>query len=219
MTVTPREWWKTGTVYQIYPASYKDSNNDGLGDIQGIISKVDYLHDLGIDIIWVSPMYESPQYDMGYDISNYEGVHAPYGTVADMEELIVKCHDRGMRIILDLVVNHTSDQHEWFKESRSNRQNAKHDWYIWRDARYDAEGRRIPPNNWRSFFSGPAWSWDETRQQYYLHLFAKQQPDLNWENDETRKAIHDSAMRFWLEKGVDGFRVVCHLLRWGKARS
>ncbi|KUJ07774.1 alpha-glucosidase [Mollisia scopiformis] len=207
MTVTKRVWWKDGVVYQIYPASFKDSNNDGLGDIPGIISKIDYIKDLGIDIVWVSPMYDSPQHDMGYDISNYEAVYAPYGTVADMEELIEACHSRGMRLILDLVINHTSDEHKWFEESRSSKDNLKRDWYIWRPAKYDKDGKRMPPNNWRSFFSGSTWEWDEHTQEYYLHLFAKQQPDLNWENPEARKAIYDSAMEFWLKKGVDGFRV------------
>lgn len=200
-------WWKDGVVYQIYPASFKDSNDDGLGDIPGIISKIDYIKDLGIDIIWVSPMYESPQHDMGYDISDYETVYKPYGTVADMEHLIEACHSRGMRLILDLVVNHTSDEHKWFQESKSSKDNPKRDWYIWRPAKYAADETRMPPNNWRSFFSGSAWEWDEHTQEYYLHLFAKQQPDLNWENEETRKAIYASAMEFWLRKGVDGFRI------------
>lgn len=144
---------------------------------------------------------------MGYDISNYEAVHAPYGTVADMEVLIAACHERGMRLILDLVVNHTSDQHAWFRESRSSRDNPKRDWYIWRPPRHDAHGNRLPPTNWRSYFSGGAWEWDEHTQEYYMHLFAKEQPDLNWENAACRRAIHDSALRFWLDKGVDGFRV------------
>lgn len=206
MTVIQRPWWKDGVVYQIYPASYKDSNGDGWGDIPGIISKVPYLKDLGVDIIWVSPMYESPQFDMGYDISNYEDVHAPYGTVQDMEELIHQCHVRGMRVILDLVVNHTSHEHQWFKESRSSKDNPKRDWYIWRPAKY-VDGKRMPPNNWRSNFGGSTWEWDETTQEYYLHLFAPEQPDLNWENEVTRNAIYDSAMRFWLDRGVDGFRI------------
>lgn len=145
---------------------------------------------------------------MGYDISNYESVHAPYGTVQDMEVLIAACHDRGMRLILDLVINHTSDQHAWFKESRSSRDNPKRDWYIWRKPRIDpVTGARSPPTNWRSYFSGSAWSWDEASQEYYLHLFAKEQPDLNWESEGCRRAVYDSAMRFWLEKGVDGFRI------------
>ncbi|KAJ4423954.1 hypothetical protein N0V82_001382 [Gnomoniopsis sp. IMI 355080] len=190
-----------------WPTSFKDGNGDGLGDIPGIISKVDYLKDLGVDIVWVSPMFESPQVDMGYDISNYEAVHEPYGTVEDMEVLIKECHQRGMRLILDLVVNHTSDQHAWFKESRSSKSNPKRDWYIWRAPRYSPTGERIPPTNWRSYFSGPAWTFDEETGEYYLHLFAKEQPDLNWENGACRNAIHDSAMRFWLDKGVDGFRI------------
>jgi oligo-1,6-glucosidase len=207
MTVIQRPWWKDGTVYQIYPASYKDSNGDGWGDIPGIISKIPYLKDLGIDIVWISPMYESPQFDMGYDISNYEVVHSPYGTVEDMEVLIHECHNRGMRLILDLVINHTSHEHKWFQESRSSKDNPKRDWYIWRPAKYDSDGKRWPPNNWRSNFGGSAWEWDEGTQEYYLHLFAPEQPDLNWESEACRETIYDSAMRFWLDKGVDGFRV------------
>jgi oligo-1,6-glucosidase len=207
MTIVQRPWWKDGTVYQIYPASYKDSNGDGWGDIQGIISKIPYLKDLGIDIVWLSPMYESPQFDMGYDISNYEAVDSRYGTVEDIEELVRACHIRGMRLILDLVVNHTSHEHAWFKESQSSKTNPKRDWYIWKPAKYTKDGKRMPPNNWRSNFSGSAWEWDEATQEYYLHLFAPEQPDLNWENEETRNAIYDSAMRFWLERGVDGFRI------------
>ena len=205
--VTPHTWWKDATVYQIYPASYKDSNGDGYGDLPGIISKLDYIHSLGVEVIWISPMFESPQVDMGYDISNYEKVHAPYGTVADMEHLIEKAHSLGIRVLLDLVVNHTSNQHAWFKESRSSKTNPKRDWYIWRPARYDSAGNRMPPNNWRSNFSTPAWTFDELTGEYYLHLFCSEMPDLNWENEETRNAIYESAMHFWLRKGVDGFRV------------
>lgn len=207
MTVTEPIWWKDGVVYQIYPASYKDSNNDGLGDIPGIVSKIDYIKDLGIDIVWLSPHYDSPQHDMGYDIRDYESVYAPYGTVVDVETLIEACHSRGMRLIFDLVINHTSDEHKWFEESRSSKDNPKRDWYIWRPAKYSADGTRMPPNNWRSFFSGSAWEWDEHTQEYYLHLFAKQQPDLNWENPAMRRALYDSSMEFWLQKGVDGFRI------------
>jgi oligo-1,6-glucosidase len=152
-------------------------------------------------------MYDSPQVDMGYDIRDYEKVYAPYGTNEDMERLIAETHSRGMRIILDLVINHTSDQHAWFQESRSSKTNPKRDWYIWRPAKYNANGQRKPPNNWRSNFGGSAWQWDETTQEYYLHLFCPEQPDLNWENEVTRKAIYESAMEFWLRKGVDGFRV------------
>ncbi|KAK2735720.1 alpha-glucosidase mal12 [Onygenales sp. PD_40] len=200
-------WWKNATVYQVYPASFKDSNGDGWGDIPGLISKIDYLKDLGVDVVWLSPMFESPQCDMGYDVSDYEAVYAPYGTVEDVETLVDACHERGMKLILDLVVNHTSDQHAWFKESRSSKDNPKRDWYFWRPARYDENGNRLPPTNYRSYFAGGTWTWDETTQEYYLHLYAKEQPDLNWENPETRQAIYKSAMRFWLDKGVDGFRV------------
>ncbi|KAK3374889.1 alpha-glucosidase [Podospora didyma] len=210
MTDTPTQpWWKHGVVYQIYPASFKDSNGDGLGDIPGILSKIDYLKTLGVDIIWVSPMFDSPQIDMGYDISDYEKVYPPYGTVKDMEDLIDACHSRGMKIILDLVINHTSDQHAWFQESRSSKDNPKRDWYIWKAPRYAEDGTRLPPTNWRSYFSGGTWEYDDLTGEYYLHLFAKEQPDLNWENEECRKAIYDSAMRFWLDKGVDGFRIDC----------
>ncbi|PGH03119.1 hypothetical protein AJ79_07446 [Helicocarpus griseus UAMH5409] len=201
------QWWKNATVYQVYPASFKDSNGDGWGDIPGLISKVDYLKDLGVDVVWLSPMFESPQCDMGYDISDYEEVYAPYGTVKDVEDLVAACHERGMKLILDLVANHTSDQHAWFKESRSSKDNPKRDWYFWRPARYDENGNRLPPTNYRSYFAGGTWTWDETTQEYYLHLYAKEQPDLNWDNPETRQAIYKSAMRFWLDKGIDGFRV------------
>jgi alpha-glucosidase len=201
------KWWKNSIIYQIYPASFKDSNNDGIGDIPGIISSLDYISSLGVDVIWLCPMYDSPQIDMGYDVADYEKVYEPYGTVEDMEVLIDACHERGLRIILDLVVNHTSDQHKWFQESRSSKTNPKRDWYIWRPAKYDANGKRQPPNNWRSIFGGPAWEWDETTEEYYLHLFCVEQPDVNWENAVTRRAIYESAMEFWLKKGVDGFRV------------
>ncbi|SPO04174.1 probable alpha-amylase [Cephalotrichum gorgonifer] len=200
-------WWKDAVVYQVYPASFKDSDGDGLGDIPGLISKLDYLKDLGIDVVWLSPMYKSPQVDMGYDISDYEDIHAPFGCLADMDELTHGLHQRGMRLILDLVINHTSCQHAWFQESRSSKDNPKRDWYIWRQPRYDASGNRHPPNNWRASFGGSVWEWDEKTQEYYLHYFAPEQPDLNWDNEETRKAIYDSAVRFWLEKGVDGFRI------------
>jgi oligo-1,6-glucosidase len=203
---TPR-WWKDGTAYQIWPASYKDSNGDGYGDIPGIISTLDHLKDLGIDIIWLSPMYDSPQHDMGYDIANYEDVWPKFGTMADMDKLIEKVHALGMRLLLDLVVNHTSDEHKWFQESKKSKDNPYSDWYIWCDPKYDAEGKRQPPNNWTSFFGGSAWEYVPERDQYYLHLFAKQQPDLNWENEVTRRAIYKSAIEFWLDKGIDGFRV------------
>lgn len=210
MTVTAheRQWWKEAVVYQIYPASFCDSNGDGVGDIPGITSKLDYIASLGVNVIWICPMYDSPQVDMGYDISNYEDVYPPYGTVQDMETLIKETQARGMRIMLDLVINHTSDQHAWFKESRASKDSPKRDWYIWRPAKYSPTGERLPPNNWRSNFGGgSAWEWDEATQEYYLHLFAREQPDLNWENPEARKAIYASAMEFWLDRGVDGFRI------------
>lgn len=200
-------WWKEANVYQIYPASFKDSNGDGIGDLPGILSKIDYIQETGADTIWISPMYDSPQHDMGYDISDYEKVYPPYGTNEDMDAIISACHDRGMKLILDLVINHTSDEHAWFRESRSSRTNDKRNWYIWQPAKYDTDGNRKPPNNWSSFFGGSAWEWDETSQEYYLHLFHHSQPDVNFENAEARQAIYRSAMKFWLDKGIDGFRV------------
>ena len=206
MTAPTPTWWKVGTAYQIWPASYKDSNGDGVGDIPGIISTIPYLQSLGVDIIWLSPMYASPNKDMGYDISNYEDVHPDYGTLQDMEKLIEECHSRNMKLILDLVVNHTSDQHAWFKESRKSRDNEYSDWYIWKDPKM-INGERHPPNNWRAIFGGSAWEYVPERDQYYLHLFVPEQPDLNWENETTRRGIYKSAIAFWLDRGVDGFRV------------
>jgi len=208
MSALTPTWWKTGTCYQIWPASYKDSNGDGIGDIAGIISTLPYLSSVGIDIIWLSPMYDSPQKDMGYDISDYEEVYPPYGSLADMDKLIQECHQRGMKLILDLVVNHTSDQHAWFKQSRQSKYGQYADWYIWKDPKVvDGSGERHPPNNWKSIFGGSAWEYVQERDQYFLHLFAKEQPDLNWENEMTRRAIYKSAVEFWLDRGVDGFRV------------
>ncbi|KAL4931356.1 glycoside hydrolase family 13 protein [Aspergillus undulatus] len=200
-------WWKEATIYQVYPASFKDSNGDGWGDIPGVIEKVPYLHSLGVDAVWLSPMYESPMLDMGYDVSDYEKVLPAYGTVADVENLVEACHKYGLRLILDLVVNHTSDQHQWFQESRSSKDNPRRDWYFWRPPRYDEAGNRMPPSNYRGYFAGSTWTWDEHTQEYYFHLYAKGQPDLNWDNPETRKAIYNSAIRFWLDRGIDGFRV------------
>ncbi|EST06878.1 Glycosyl hydrolase, family 13, catalytic domain protein [Kalmanozyma brasiliensis GHG001] len=201
-------WFRDAVVYQIWPASYKDSNNDGIGDIQGIISTLDYVKSLGVNTIWLSPMYDSPQVDMGYDISDYQNVYPPYGTLQDMEELIRECLARGIKLILDLVINHTSDQHAWFQESKKNKDNPKRDWYIWRPAKYDAEtGERIPPNNWRGALNQSAWTWDEATQEYYLHLFTPQQPDLNWTNDECRRTLYTDTIEFWLKKGINGFRV------------
>lgn len=201
-----RNWWKEGVAYQVWPASYKDSNNDGIGDIPGVISSLDYLKDLGVDFIWLSPMYASPLDDMGYDISNYEDVNPQFGTLADMEALIKGVHDRGMRLLLDLVVNHTSAEHAWFQESAKGRDNEYSDYYIWRDAKV-VNGKRQPPNNWSSVFGGSAWEYVESRDQYYLHMFLKSMPDLNWEVTKVRHAIYQSAIRFWLDRGVDGFRV------------
>jgi oligo-1,6-glucosidase len=206
MTAPTPNWWKASTCYQIWPASYKDSNGDGIGDIPGIISTLPYLKDLGIETIWLSPMYASPQKDMGYDISNYEDIYPSYGTLGDMDELIEKCHSLGMKLILDLVINHTSDQHAWFAESRKDKTNKYADWYIWRDGKV-IDGKRHPPNNWRATFGGSTWEYCEERDQYYFHLFLPEQPDLNWEKKEIRRAIYKSAIEFWLDKGIDGFRV------------
>ena len=208
MSPQPAEkaWWKEAAVYQIYPASFKDSNSDGLGDLPGIISKVSYIKSLGVDTIWLSPIYASPQRDMGYDVSDYRAIHAPYGTVGDAQLLIKELHARNMRLLMDLVVNHTSDEHAWFTDSRSSRTSDKRDWYFWRDAKYDDQGKRKEPNNWKSIFGGSAWHYDEHTEQYYLALFLPSQPDLNWTNRDMREAIKND-MRFWLDHGVDGFRI------------
>lgn len=196
-------WWQTGVVYQIYPRSYQDSNGDGIGDLPGITQRLDYLSDtLGIDAVWLSPIYPSPMHDFGYDVADYTDIHPLFGTLADFDKLLKETHERGMKLILDLVPNHTSDEHPWFLESRSSRENPKRDWYLWRDPAPDGG----PPNNWLSHFGGPAWTLDETTGQYYLHQFVKQQPDLNYRNPDVVIAILD-VMRFWLDRGVDGFRV------------
>lgn len=199
-------WWKEASVYQIYPASYQDSNGDGIGDLKGIISRLDYIKSLGVDIVWLNPFFESPQVDMGYDVADYKKIYSPYGTMEDVEELIAGLHARGMKMLVDLVVNHTSDKHEWFRNSCSSIDNPYRDWYIWRKPKYDSNGQRQPPNNWLSFFGGSAWEYDEKSGEYYLHLYAKEQPDLNWENENVRKEVHD-IIRFWLNKGADGFRM------------
>ncbi|ETS75864.1 hypothetical protein PFICI_12808 [Pestalotiopsis fici W106-1] len=200
-------WWKAGVFYQVYPASFMDSNGDGWGDIPGLISKLDYLSDLGVDCVWLSPVFDSPQADMGYDVRDYQAIYAPYGTAEDVDRLTEECHRRGMKLILDLVVNHTSVEHAWFQESRSSKTSPKRDWYIWKPARYNSQGERIPPTNWRGYFACPTWTWDEETQEYYLHLYAPDQPDLNWENPDCRDAIYKETMRFWLDRGVDGFRI------------
>lgn len=196
-----RAWWKEAVVYQIYPRSFMDSNGDGIGDLQGIISRLDYLKTLGVDVIWVSPIYASPNDDNGYDISDYQAIMAEFGTMADFDELLAGVHARGMKLVMDLVANHTSDEHAWFVESRSSLDNPKRDYYIWRDGKDGKE-----PNNWGSVFSGSAWQYDETTGQYYLHLFSRKQPDLNWANPKVREEIY-SMMRWWCDKGIDGFRM------------
>ena len=198
----PHEWWQTGIVYQVYPRSFMDSNGDGVGDLPGVISRLDYLQWLGVDAVWLSPFYPSPMADFGYDVSDYCDVHPLFGTLADFDRLVAEAHGRGLKVILDFVPNHTSDRHPWFAESRSSRDNPKRDWYIWRDP---APGGG-PPNNWLSNFGGPAWRLDEATGQYYFHAFLREQPDLNWRNPEVRRAMHD-VLRFWMGRGVDGFRV------------
>ena len=201
-------WWKSSVVYQVYPRSFADSNGDGMGDVRGIISKLDYLADLGIDVLWLSPIFTSPQDDNGYDISDYQDIDPMFGTLADVDELIDQAHHRGIKIVMDLVVNHTSDEHPWFQESKSSLDNPKRDWYWWRPAR---EGKQpgepgAEPTNWRSFFSGSTWQLDETTGEYYLHIFSRKQPDLNWENLDVRAAVYEM-MNWWLDRGIDGFRM------------
>ena len=196
------KWWQKTVVYQVYPKSFLDTTGNGQGDIQGVTKKLDYLKSLGVGAIWLTPIYSSPMIDNGYDIADYTAIDSSYGTMADFENLIAEADKRGIKIVMDLVYNHTSDQNEWFQESKKNKINSKADWYIWRDAKADG----TPPTNWRSIFGGSAWTWCEERQQFYLHTFAKQQPDLNWENPEVRQALYDAA-NFWLDKGVGGFRI------------
>ncbi|EJU05168.1 alpha amylase [Dacryopinax primogenitus] len=203
-------WWKSAIVYQVYPASFKDSTGNGSGDLRGITSKLDYLKALGVDIVWLCPIYKSPLADMGYDITDYQDINPAFGTLVDWEDLRDEIHKRKMKIVMDLVVNHSSDEHPWFLASRSSKADPKRDWYYWRPARY-IDGVRKPPNNWRSVFGGSAWEWDEITHEYYLHVFAKEQPDLNWGNLELRHAIQDM-MTWWIKRGIDGFRldaIVC----------
>ncbi|MBM3135031.1 MAG: DUF3459 domain-containing protein [Chloroflexi bacterium] len=212
-------WWRDGVIYQIYPRSFADSTGDGVGDLPGITAHLDYLNDgtpnsLGVDAIWLSPIYPSPMRDFGYDVANYHDIDPLFGTLADFDRLLAEAHKRGIRVIMDWVMNHTSDQHPWFRESRASRDNPKRDWYIWRaptplpsSPRLQGEGQvRGVPNNWQSVFGGPAWTWDEATGQYYLHLFLPQQPDLNWRNPQVHDAIFNE-LRFWLDRGVDGFRL------------
>ena len=209
-------WWQTGVVYQIYPRSFQDSNGDGIGDLEGIIQRLDYLQWLGIDAIWISPIYPSPMADFGYDVANYTDIHPLFGDLATFDRLLEAAHQRDIRVILDFVPNHSSDEHPWFVESRSSRENPKRDWYIWRDPQPDGS----PPNNWVSAFGGKAWAWDAHTAQYYLHLFVDKQPDLNWRNPEVVAAMHD-VLRFWLDRGVDGFRmdVVTYIIKDEALRS
>jgi alpha-glucosidase len=196
------KWWERGIIYQVFPRSFKDSNGDGIGDLPGIRSKLDYLQWLGVDAIWISPIYPSPMADFGYDICNYTDIDPVFGTLSDFDHLLADAHARGLKVLLDYVPNHTSDQHPWFIDSRSSISSAKRNWYIWRDP---APGGG-PPNNWLSAFGGPAWEWDEKTGHYYYHAFLKEQPDLNWRNPEVQQAMLD-VLRFWLDRGVDGFRV------------
>lgn len=209
-------WWKRGVVYQIYPRSFMDSNGDGVGDLAGILQRLDYLSWLGVDAVWISPIYPSPMADFGYDVSDYTAIHPLFGTMAEFDRLVAELHRRDMRLILDFVPNHSSDQHPWFQESRSSRSNPKRDWYIWRDPAPDGG----LPNNWMSEFGGPAWQFDERTGQYYYHAFLKQQPDLNWRNPDVRRAMYD-VLRFWMDRGVDGFRVdvIWHLIKDDRFRD
>jgi oligo-1,6-glucosidase len=200
--------WRRWVVYQIYPRSFADSDSDGVGDLRGVLGRLDYLERLGVDVVWLSPVYRSPMDDNGYDISDYTDIDPLFGTLADLDELIAELHARGMRLVMDLVVNHTSDEHPWFVESRSSRDNPKRDWYWWRDPRPGATPGTpgATPTNWESHFSGPTWTWDARTGQYYLHIFSRKQPDLNWENPEVRQAVY-AMMGWWLDRGVDGFRM------------
>lgn len=192
--MTTPTWWRDAICYQIYPRSFADANGDGIGDVQGIISKLDYLASLGVTVLWISPFYSSAQIDWGYDVSDYTDVHTDYGTLADVDSLILQAHKRGIRILLDMVLNHTSDQHQWFQASKSSRDNLHRDWYVWRDG---VEGS--PPNDWESIFGGSAWKFDEATGQYYYHFFFEEQPDLNWRNPAVKAAMFD-ALRFWLDR-------------------
>ncbi|HEX5501241.1 MAG TPA: alpha-amylase family glycosyl hydrolase [Thermomicrobiales bacterium] len=198
----PYLWWQRGIIYQVYPRSFMDGDGDGVGDLPGVTGRLDHLTDLGVDAVWLSPIYPSPMADFGYDVADYTGVHPLFGTLADFDALVAAAHGRGLKVILDFVPNHTSDEHPWFLASRASRDNPRRDWYLWRDP---APGGG-PPNNWLSHFGGGAWEWDEATGQYYYHAFLKEQPDLNWRNPDVRRAMAD-ALRFWLDRGVDGFRV------------
>jgi alpha-glucosidase len=207
---TSAPWWRSCAIYQVYPRSFQDTNDDGIGDLKGIERRLDYLASLGVSAIWISPIYPSPMADFGYDVADYCDVDPSFGTLADFDDLLAQAHRRGLRVLLDFVPNHSSDRHPWFVESRTSRESQKRDWYIWRDAAADGG----PPNNWISDFGGSAWQWDEATGQYYYHAFLKQQPDLNWRHPDVQAAMYD-VMRFWFDRGVDGFRidVLWHLLK------
>lgn len=204
-----QEWWKRGVIYQIYPRSFNDTTGNGVGDLQGIIDKLDYIADLGVDAIWISPFYPSPMADFGYDVADYTDVDPTFGNLMIFDKLVEEAHARDLKVIVDYVPNHTSNEHPWFKESRSSRDNDRAEWYIWRDAKEDGS----LPNNWGSCFGGPAWTWDETRQQYYFHQFDPAQPDLNWRNPRVQAAMLD-VLRFWMDRGVDGFRMDVVYMIW-----
>lgn len=201
MAINEKKWWKESVVYQIYPRSFCDSNKDGIGDLGGILKKLDYLEELGVDIIWLSPIYQSPNDDNGYDISDYRSILKEFGTMDEFDRLLEEAHKKGMRLIMDLVVNHTSDEHEWFIQSKKDKTNPYRDYYIWKEGKGNQ-----PPNNWGSWFGGSAWEYDENTDMYYLHIFSKKQPDLNWENKKVRQEVYEM-MRWWLDKGIDGFRM------------
>lgn len=201
-------WWRDGVIYQIYPRSFADSNGDGVGDLNGLTAKLDYLQTLGVDALWLSPIYPSPMHDFGYDVSDYENIDPAFGTLAEFDRFVHEAHARNIRVVMDFVVNHTSHEHAWFREARASRDNPKRDWYLWRDAKPDEarHTRGHVPNNWQAVFGGEAWEWDEYTRQYYYHMFLKEQPDLNWRNPAARAAVLNS-FKFWLDRGVDGFRL------------
>lgn len=195
-------WWQRGVIYQIYPRSFQDSNGDGIGDLRGIAERLEYVSALGADAVWISPIFPSPMADFGYDVADYCGIDPLFGSLSEFEQLVIHAHHLGLKVLLDFVPNHSSNRHPWFEESRSSRDNAKRDWYLWHDPAPDGG----PPNNWLSRMGGSAWEWDEHTEQYYYHAFLREQPDLNWRNHEVRRAM-DGVLRFWLDRGVDGFRV------------
>ena len=211
---TPNPWWANAVVYQVYPRSFQDTNGDGIGDLKGITSRLDYLADLGVDVVWLSPVYRSPQDDNGYDISDYQDIDPLFGTLEDMDELLAEAHRRGLKIVMDLVVNHTSDEHAWFQASR-DKDDPHADWYWWRPARpgHEPGTPGAEPNQWGSYFGGSAWEYDPKRGEYFFHQYSKKQPDLNWENPEVRKAVY-RMMNWWMDRGIDGFRM--DVITWSR---